>query len=181
MTIERPMFPPSRRGFFAIAGGAAVAIAAQPAIAAPEKPLDASKAAPALRTAIDNMNAAADDLTAAKATVDERLSLISAWHTMNAKPTSRRAIKRWRREYVALEQEKLMPAMDWRMDAEDEFRKHQMALARIDVTSDHDRALKACCAIVFDSVKMTGGNPAVISFSVAMDLAKQGMRRAEVL
>jgi hypothetical protein len=66
--------PPSRRRFLTIAGGASAALAAvatQPALAAPSKTLDASKASPALRDAVRALVDSNRSLEAAKARFKE--------------------------------------------------------------------------------------------------------------
>jgi hypothetical protein len=64
-----------------------------------------------------------------------------------------------------------MPPWQTVQAAEDDFRDAQMAVAKIDARDMGELALKACLSGVYDAVHMSWPNPAVIGFSVALNLA----------
>jgi hypothetical protein len=60
--------------------------------------------------------------------------------------------------------------------AETDFHAAQIAVAEVAPRDEHDLALKAAAACIFDKVKGAyGTSVAVISYSVAMDLLKMRM------
>lgn len=76
MTLARPMFPPSRRGFLALTAGAAIVPTV--AIAAPASPLQGPYS-PALTDASLALQAAHDSLMAANAVNDAASAKADEW------------------------------------------------------------------------------------------------------
>lgn len=176
MTLERPMFPPSRRGFLGLAGAAVASLATSQTIAAPTRPhalRRAPVASQALRAAIARLDAAKATLDAAKAHTDERLRLVGAWEARHPRPTSRRGQRRWRRQAEAYRFEVVTPAWNDQMVAENAFRSTQSAVAAIAPMNRDDLIAKAHCSAMFDPVELAGPQSAAIGLSVAVSIASQ--------
>ncbi|QWG16114.1 hypothetical protein KMZ68_13780 [Bradyrhizobium sediminis] len=178
MTIERSMFPPrnaTRRGFLTvIAGGAAAAatVSPQPALAFAGRPLDSSKASPALRAAVIALAESSEAVEAAKALVVADDAKIKAWVAENPRPHSRRGKKRWQRKYGDARFSIMEKSWDARMNAETDFRKKQMAVAEIQAADMDELGFIAAVAAVYDRTELATGARPIISYSVAMDFLR---------
>ena len=134
----------TRRGFL---GGSAAALAASTAvniaalatirpaaatiaIAAPASPLDSSKASPAFRDAVRALGDSHDALEAAKARFSEADRKAWAWRDDHPEPTGKRARKRWARKFCDYRDDTCMAEWHARLEAEDDFRKKQFAVAK---------------------------------------------------
>ena len=169
MTLERPMFPPSRRGF--LAGSSAVAAATlvpTMAIAAPAGVPDASKASPALKAAVIALDDANNALEAANAASAAAVEVVERWKVENPKPTSKRGIKRWWRRYHEYSDATTQSSWDALLDAERDFKAAQAAVAMIHPVDQNELALMAAVATVYDKVKLCYGQQAIISYGVAL-------------
>jgi hypothetical protein len=155
------------------AGGAALALATiqpAPAAAAPASPLDPANASPALRAAAIALDEAHGRLKEARAAFDAADKLPGEWRRSNPKPADRRAIKKWGRREREYRHSAVMGTWRALTDAEDDFRDAQMAVAKIDARDMGELALKACLSGVYDAVHLSGGNAALIGYSVALNL-----------
>jgi hypothetical protein len=171
--------PPSRRRFLAIAGGASATlavVATQPALAAPGKTLDASKASPTLRAAVRALVDSNSSLEAAKARFNADDIEVSEWAINNPKPEGKRALKRWWRHWR--ENRDAVEGESWeaQLAAEKDFRAAQIAVANVIPRDENDLALKAAVAFVYDRVQAGHHESiAIISYSVALDLLRSRM------
>jgi hypothetical protein len=171
MTLERPMFPPSRRGFLALAVGAA-ATPATIAIGSPAMVLQGPYS-PALVDASRALQDAHAALKAAKAVYDVAAAKAEAWERDNPQPRSRRGVKRWiRKARVVSDGFVRQPFVDM-LEAERVFTAAQVALAKIPPADARDLMMMACHAVIYDEVSMTGWNQAPLSRVVAYHLLKQ--------
>ncbi len=162
----------SRRNFLGITAGAVVATAISAAPAEALAAIDPTKISAGMRAAVNVIEAARETLEAAKAEVDRADRLVVEWqHQHGPCPTSKRGAKRWHRKANDYRFEVMTPPWDRQMEAEQAFGRAQMALARINPTSESELLAKAYCAVVYDAVRMAGGQSAVIGFSVALATA----------
>lgn len=136
----RPQDGPSRRRFLSkaagvAAGGTVLALATIPpalAAAAPAATLDATRASPALKAAVQVLDDALDRAKEARRAFDAADRLPGEWRKLNPKPTDRRAIKRWNRRGQDYYDSVLGPPWHALRAAEKDFRDAQMAVAKID-------------------------------------------------
>jgi hypothetical protein len=142
MTLQRPMFPPSRRGFLAMTAGAAV-VPVTVAIAAPASPL-AGPYSPALAAASLALQGAHDAAQAARAVYNEACDKAEEWERQNPSPTSRRGIKRWLRKASAFSNKVTHPAFVDLLVAEKVFTDAQIAFAKIPPRDERDLNMMAC-------------------------------------
>jgi hypothetical protein len=155
------------------AGGAVLALTpAQGAVG----PLDPSKASPTLRAATRALGDAHDRIKEAKAAFDAADRLPGEWRKLNPAPTGRRrAMKRWNRRESEYRYSVTMGPWQTLLSAEDDFKAAQTAVAKIKARDMSELALKACLSSVYDCVRTTDRNPAVIGFSVSLDLIRLTM------
>jgi hypothetical protein len=175
----------TRRRFLSQAAGLAagctalalVAVAGDTVDAAPRRmDLDASKASPALRTAVTALNESSDRLEAAKAVFTADDLKMAEWSEMHPEPKNRRALKKHWRKWR--EMQAATTSISWRVqiDAETDFQKAQVAVANVAPRDHHDIMVKAATSLVYDRTLMVGhGSVAIIGYSVASDLLKEHM------
>ena len=166
----------SRRSFLVqaagvAAGGAALGMALplpSPA-ATPQGVPDASKAGPALKAAVCALADAHDALEAAKAANDACVAKVERWEADNPKPISKRGIKRWHRKYED-QANAAKTAAAWLAlyHAQQAFLAAQMAVAKIHPADQNELCLMAAVATVYDKVKLSHGQQALISYGVAL-------------
>ena len=157
------------------AGSAVLAMATIPpalAAAVSASPLDASKASPALRAAVRALDDAHERLKAAKARFVTDDLKVAEWRANNPAPLKGRARKRWVRKWREYQDATEGPSWQAQLEAEDNFRDAQMAVAKIEPRDINELALKACLSGVFDPVRLACGSSAVIGFSVALNLVR---------
>jgi hypothetical protein len=174
------MCPPpraaTRRNFLAqaaavAAGGTVLAVAAvAPARAepAPKPAPDGSKASPALKAAVQTLDDAHEALKIAKAASNADDAKVEAWQVANPKPTSKRGIKRWNRKLVAYQYEVTEDSWEAMLVAEGQFRKAQYNVAKIQPADVNELLLMAAVAAIYDKVRLTNGEVAIISYQVAL-------------
>ena len=173
----------SRRRFLSsvagiAAGGTVLALATIPpvlAATAPTDALDPANASPALCAATRALGDAHDRLKQARSTFDAADLLPGEWRRLNPEPTGRRAIKRWNRREREYRYSVTMPPWEALLSAERDFQAAQTAVANIKARDMSELALKACLSSVYDCVRTTDRNPAVIGFSVSLDLIRLTM------
>jgi hypothetical protein len=181
MTLSRPMFPPvdsTRRRFLSQAagvatGGTVLALATFPpaaGAAVPASPLAPANASPALRAAAIALGDAHESLEAAKARFIAADAKVSDWVKGNPEPAKGRARKRWARKWNEYRDATVFESWDAQIEAEEHFRAAQMAVAKIDARDMSELALKAALSVIYDKARLTGGQSAVIGFSVALNL-----------
>jgi hypothetical protein len=133
--------------------------------------LDPYHASPALRDAARALDEANYSLEFAKARFIAFDAKVSEWCTNNPEPLNGRARKRWVRKWHAYRDAAgVHDSWAAQLDAEDDFRVAQMAVAKIRPRDMHELALKACISGVYDKVHLSYGSNAVIGYSVALDL-----------
>jgi len=169
MTLERPMFPPSRRGFLALTAGA-VAVPTM-AIVAPASPLQGPYS-PALTDASLALQAAHDALMAAKAVYDAAEAVADQWERDNPPPKSRKGIKRWLRREGKMRLAVVRPKYVDVLHMETDFIKAQIAFAKVPPADERELKLMACHAVIYDEVRLDQTNTAPISRVVAYYLLK---------
>ena len=169
MTLERPMFPPSRRGFLALTAGAAVIPTM--AIAAPVNPF-AGPYSPALVDASRTLQAAHDALKVASAAHDAAGAKVGEWERQHPQPKSRKGFRKWIKKASKVNDALARPAWLELLDAEQAFADAQLAFAKVGPADERDLALMACHAVIYDEVSVTRPNTAPISRVVAYTLLK---------
>ncbi len=167
----------TRRGFLSnatsIAAGGAVLAMATPAIAAaPRDSVDASKASPALRTAVKALGESHDSLEAAKARFNADDAKLLAWEDDNPEPKGKRARKRWARRWRENRGDVVGESWAAQLEAEKHFRAAQFVVAKIDPRDANDLGLMAAVASMYDRVKLASGDNALISYKVALSVIR---------
>jgi hypothetical protein len=146
----------SRRGFLTrgvatVAGGAV--LLATPAVAKPSSNgLDGLQASPALRDAVTKIYDADENLTAAKARFVANDAKVAEWRISNPQPIGGRARKRWSRKWREYQDATAGESWAAQLEAEKQFQKAQMAVAKVKPRDSDDLALKAAVASVYDKV-----------------------------
>jgi hypothetical protein len=169
MTLERPMFPPSRRGFLALTAGA-VAVPTM-AIAAPASPLQGPYS-PALVDASRALQDADESRKAAKAVYDVASAKASQWERQHPAPKSRKGIRKWLKKAGKVNDALVRPSWLELLSAEQAFSDAQKAFAKIPPADERDLMMMACHAVIYDEISMTRWNVAPISRVVAFYLLK---------
>jgi hypothetical protein len=156
-----------------LAGLAVLPAGAVPAIAT-AAPSARPSVSDAYREARENLKLAHDNLKAAQAGVARGEAIVEAWERDNPEPTSRRGLKKWNRKWREVAFAPVITAT-WDLfgAAEKGFVAAQMALAEIPATNRAELVLKAALATKYDAVALNIGRTAVISFTVARDVALQ--------
>jgi len=143
MTLERPMFPPSRRGFLAMTAGA-VAVPTM-AIAAPASPLEGPYS-PALVDASRALKDADESRQAAKAVYEAAEAKAEAWVRAHPQPKSRKGTKKWIRKSGKVHEAIVRPPFVDLLRAEQHFADAQEAFAKIEPRDERDLKMMACHA-----------------------------------
>lgn len=162
---------PTRRRFLALVGGSAAAAATVsqgPAIAASSKALDTSKVGPALRDAVIALRESHDALEAAKAGTDAAEAKVARWEEENPEPTSKRGKKRYWRKWAEYHREASDRAWFVQRDAENHFKAAQGRLAKMHPANQDELCLMAAAAAIYDAVKLSYGQTAIISYGFVL-------------
>jgi hypothetical protein len=161
---------PARRSFLALTAAAATTLLARSATAAPAVTLDASKASPALRSAVVDLRESHESLEAAKAIFNEADMKMAAWDNDNPQPAGKRAYKRWARRFHDAREAIVGESWDAQIDAERHFEAAQMAVARIKPADMNELCLMAAVGAVYDKTHLARGQQALISYGVSLGL-----------
>ena len=169
MTLERPMFPPSRRGFLSLAAGAAIVPAAM-AIPATASPLEG----PFSPELVDSLalQAAHELLQAAGVVYEAADAKANEWERQHPQPKSRRGTRKWLRKCSKVHEAIVRPPRLDLLSAEQAFADAQVAFANVKPADEHDLCMMACHAVVYDEVSLTRRNTAPISRVVARDMLR---------
>jgi hypothetical protein len=174
------MCPPpretTRRNFLAQAasaatGGTVLAVAAvAPARTepAPRPAPDGTKASPALKEAVQALDDAHEALKVAKAANYADDLKVEAWQEANPKPMSKRGGKRWDRKFFAYQHDVTEESWEAMLAAEGRFRAAQYNVAKIRPADENELMLMAAVAAIYDKVRLTNGQVAIISYQVAL-------------
>lgn len=182
MTLERPMFPPSRRGFLALVGGSAAAVATvstQPSMAALAGLPDVSKASPAMKDAVIALRESHEALEAAQAAFAAADDKVTQWEAENPQPTSKRGKKRYWRKWSDYRNEVCDTAWHAQLDAEDDFKKAQGRVAKLQPANRDELYLMAAVAAIYDAAKLASGNDAIISYGFVLSYFRLSVSRAD--
>jgi hypothetical protein len=95
---------------------------------------------------------------------------VAEWRANNPAPLKGRAHKRWVRKWREYQDATEGESWQAQLEAEDDFRAAQMAVAKIRPRDMHELTVKACISGVYDKVQLACGSNAVIGYSVALDL-----------
>ncbi len=178
MTLERPMFPPSRRGFLAMTAGAAV-VPVTVAIAAPASPLEGPYS-PALVDASRALQAAHDSLKAVRAVYEAAEAKRDEWERQHPAPKSRRGLRKWLKKAGKVSDALVRPSWLELLSAEQAFADAQLAFAKVVPANERELVMMACHAAIYDEVTLTRRNTAPISRVVAYYLLKFRLPGMEV-
>jgi hypothetical protein len=170
MTLERPMFPPSRRGFLSLAAGAAI-VPATMAIPATANPWEGPYS-PALVDASLVLHAAHEALQAAGVVYEAANAKAEAWERQHPQPKSRRGTRKWIQKAGKVHEAIVRPRWLDLLTAEQAFADAQVAFANVKPANEHDLSMMACHAVIYDEVELARRNTAPISRVVARDLLR---------
>lgn len=185
MTLERPMFPPSRRGFLAMTAGAAAAVGIPVAAKAHAPSLSRktivtfgdSEISPDLKDATEQFMATIATMDAAHDVFNHALKQMGAWEKKNKEP---RYPSRAYRKFEA-RRDKAFSSFGWEAAYNasratgEVFREAQKVVALHKAANLSEVRLKAAIAVAYEGDAISGkrgGFWSLIAHSAAMDMVR---------
>jgi hypothetical protein len=183
MTIERPMFPPSRRRFLAIAtvgsivgAGSLAAVAMTPNDVPQAVTVPSASPSHRLRAAIRQLAAAHETLIAAQADNEEAEAMWTDWQRIHPQPKNQRGTRKWIKKGSAYRMRVTSPSWQALMRAELVFVTAQCEVALVPITGAADLHGMAVASAKYDRVELARVNRGFIGLMVADEIA--GLRKA---